>query len=217
MGRNKLYVGPGSAYTPQIGEAFCAHIAAGKTIADIVKLSGMPSVGTLANWKRLHAEFYDKYREAQRFAAMVYASESLAAARQVFQASMRCPLCLGKKKVPAHKRITKERSGEKDDYTEETVEGFELSKGLKVCGMCLGTGNNPDSKTVVLAYKQLQQELHWQAAHLQPEVFSDHLDHDAEGARAGGVTKINIFLGGNEAPKVVDGEAKEIPPNPEQG
>lgn len=55
-------------YAPDVKDAVCEHIASGKSIREIAKLDGMPSMPTVFRWlteDKLFQEQYARAREAQ--------------------------------------------------------------------------------------------------------------------------------------------------------
>ncbi len=73
--RLKSYMPFPSKYSPNMAEAICDLIAAGKSIVDIAKLDGMPSTSTVYRWLAKDPEFLGLYQQAREQQADLYAAE----------------------------------------------------------------------------------------------------------------------------------------------
>jgi hypothetical protein len=57
-----------STYTPEVGEAICARLAAGQTLVAIAREPWTPCYSTILNWARYVPEFADRYALARQLA-----------------------------------------------------------------------------------------------------------------------------------------------------
>ena len=68
---------PRVVFTPKLGEAICARIAAGETWSKMCGTRGMPSYATLYQWRDQHPDFRAALARAKDMAADARADEAL--------------------------------------------------------------------------------------------------------------------------------------------
>ena len=59
-------------YTPRMGSVIASLMEQGKTLTEISKLPGMPSMGVISRWRRQHYEFNDAILAAKKGRAEGY-------------------------------------------------------------------------------------------------------------------------------------------------
>lgn len=83
MEEPKKKIGRPTGYSVERGEKICELIAQGKSEAEISKIDGMPSVGTMWNWKCKYPEFLELSARARARSAALFREKALKIAEEM--------------------------------------------------------------------------------------------------------------------------------------
>jgi hypothetical protein len=54
-----------STYTPELADEICQRLSKGEPLAEICRDEHMPAVRTVSGWKKLHADFEERFLQAR--------------------------------------------------------------------------------------------------------------------------------------------------------